>query len=206
MTDNVFMTRFGLLRHASTVWNLEKRIQGQHDSPLTKDGESQAAKWGRHLAVYTWDRIISSDLGRSVKTAALVNTTLQVPITTDSRLREQDWGEWTGKTLVQLRKESSRLLSLQEAAGWEFCPPEGESRKSVWKRNQNALLAAAEKWPKSTILVVAHEGVIKCLIYRLYGRRFLPGESPLLRAYHLHWLIHDGRSLRIEKINALELN
>ena len=37
------VTRFGLIRHAETVWNRERRVQGQMDSPLTSEGEQQAA-------------------------------------------------------------------------------------------------------------------------------------------------------------------
>jgi hypothetical protein len=30
------VTRFGLIRHAETVWNRERRVQGQMDSPLAQ--------------------------------------------------------------------------------------------------------------------------------------------------------------------------
>ena len=199
------ITRFGLLRHANTLWNQEKRIQGQDDSSLTEEGKAQAEKWGRRLKAYPWDLIIASDLGRTAHTATLVNKNLRVQLAYDPRLREQDWGTWTGKTLAKLKEDTTEPLSRQEAAGWEFCPPGGESRNRVWERSQNALLSAAEKWPGNRILVVTHEGVIKCLIYRICGRKFLPSESPLLRTGHLHRLIHDRGRLGIEKKNAMEL-
>ena len=43
------VTRFGLIRHAPTLWNAEKRIQGQGDSPLTPAGEQYAQQWGFFL-------------------------------------------------------------------------------------------------------------------------------------------------------------
>jgi probable phosphoglycerate mutase len=46
MKDQDKLTRFGLVRHAQTVWNREKKIQGQNDTPLTSDGKSQALRWG----------------------------------------------------------------------------------------------------------------------------------------------------------------
>ena len=68
-----------------------------------------------------------------------------------------------------------------------------------------ALSSAAERWPGKRILVVTHGGVIKTLIYRLSGRDFLPGEPPLFQGRQLHWLVHEEGGLRIEKVNALEL-
>jgi probable phosphoglycerate mutase len=107
--------------------------------------------------------------------------------------------------VAQLKKEASQLLAKQESAGWKFCPPGGEDRDTVWERSQRALKAAAGTWPGEKILVVTHEGVIKCLIYRLCGRQFLRTEPPLIRDYHFHWLIHNKEGLRIEEINAQAL-
>ncbi len=199
------MTWFALIRHANTEWNREKRIQGQHDSPLTDKGVSQARKWGDILKKYPWDRIISSDLGRAVHTATLINESLNVSITHDANMREQDWGEWSGKTPTQLKTDDPERFSRQIDAGWAFRPPGGESRHQVWKRAQYALLSIAEKRPGERILLVIHEGVIKCLVYRLCNRQFLPTEPALLRPRRLHWLIGDGDGFRVEKINALVL-
>ena len=83
-------TRFALIRHAQTVWNREKKIQGHSDSPLTADGEKQASSWGRILSRFSWDRILASDAGRARATAEIINAFLKVPLTIDSRLKEQD--------------------------------------------------------------------------------------------------------------------
>ena len=199
-------TWFGLLRHARTAWNEEERIQGQSDIPLTPEGRIQAREWGRHLKQHRWDRIITSDASRALETAALVNLSLRVSLVQDACLREQHWGEWTGKTVRQLREEVPQLLAEQEWAGWKFCPPGGENRNRVWERSQRVLKRAGEKWPGEKILVVTHEGVIKCLTYRLCDRQFLPSEAPLLRSYHFHWLIYDGEGLRLKEINAQALS
>jgi broad specificity phosphatase PhoE len=205
MPVNPVITRFGLIRHAETEWNQKKRIQGQHDSPITAEGEHQARQWGQVLAQERWDRILVSDTGRSLKTAGLINIDLQIPVVQDSRLREQNWGKWTGKRRSELRKEFARLLAEQEEKGWEFRPSGGEDRNMVFERSQEALEAAVEKWPGAKILVITHEGVIKCLIYRYCGRKFLPTETPLLRSLHLHRLIHDLHGFQIEAINSLSI-
>jgi probable phosphoglycerate mutase len=126
-------------------------------------------------------------------------------LTTDARLREQDWGQWIGKTVAQIKQAHPRLLAELEHAGWNFCPPGGEARISLLKRSQAALSAAAAQWPGTCILVVAHEGVMKSLIYYLCDRKFLPSEPAIIESGRLHWLMQTQAGLRLEKINALAL-
>jgi probable phosphoglycerate mutase len=205
MTDQYKITRFGLVRHAQTVWNREKKIQGQSDSPLTSDGKSQALRWGRMLKQFSWNRILASDIGRAMETAKIINQALNLSLQTDSRLREQDWGQWTGKTISQLKTDTPLELDAQVRAGWAFCPPGGEGRRSVLERGYQALREAAEKWPGDEILVITHEGVVKSLIYHLCGRKYLPGEPAIIKPYQLHWLVNDQDGLKIEEINALAM-
>ncbi|MDH3886710.1 MAG: histidine phosphatase family protein [Desulfobacterales bacterium] len=203
--DNRKITRFGLVRHAETVWNREKRIQGQSDSALTDRGSEDADNWGRRLSRFSWDRILMSDSGRAVETAETINHHLQAPAESDPRLREQDWGRWTGRRITQVETEVSSRLQEKQMRGWKFCPPGGEDRLGVWHRSHSALAEAANRWCGDTILIVTHEGVIKSLIYRLSGRQFLPDEPALIKSYNLHWLIFRNNVLRIEAINALAL-
>jgi broad specificity phosphatase PhoE len=206
MPSEKILTRFGLIRHAETLWNQESRIQGHRDSPLTDRGKKDADGWGRQLSRIPWDRILCSDLGRAVETAAIINYYLQIPFETDFRLREQDWGEWSAKRIAKIESEALPKLDETKRTGWQFCPPGGEDRLSVWQRSCQALIAAADKYPGDTILIVTHEGVIKSLIYRLYHRKYLPDEPALVKSLHLHWLMVGKNGLQIEKINALALS
>jgi broad specificity phosphatase PhoE len=200
-------TRFGLVRHAETFWNREKRIQGQSDSALTARGKKGADNWGRQLSRYAWNCILISDAGRAVETASRINNHLQAPVECDPRLREQDWGRWTGCLITQVEKEASQELPAGQMSGWKFCPPGGEDRLRVWQRSYEALTEAAHRRRGETILIVTHEGVIKSLIYKLSGLHFLPGDSDLIKRYHLHWLVDPGtgQGIKIEKLNALKL-
>ena len=205
MQDRGSHTRFGLIRHAQTVWNLDKMIQGQKDSSLTTAGREQSRTWGEQLAVLHFDRILTSDLGRTVATAELINQSLKLPMKKTSRLRELDWGTWTGRRIRDIESEIPRELRRLERAGWKFCPPGGESRRAAWMRSRNALEEASKRWPGETILTVTHEGVIKCLLYGLAERKFLPQEPAMIEPCHLHWLVTGETGLEIERVNAIEL-
>ena len=206
MPSGTTTTRFGLIRHAETVWNRENRIQGHLDSSLTDSGKNDADVWGRRLKRIEWNRIFGSDLGRAVDTAAIINCHLKIPFETDQRLREQDWGEWSAKPAEKIQYEELDKLDKDKRFGWQFCPPGGEDRISVWQRSHNALVDAARQWPGNTILVVTHEGVIKNLIYRLCNRLYAPGETSLIESRYLHWLVIKNSGLQLDRINALALS
>ena len=205
MTPSTPVTYFGIMRHGESRWNREKRIQGQSDSPLTPSGRQAADRWAQWLHRFTWDRLLVSDLGRARETATIINTVLKLPLTVDARLREQDWGKWTSYSIAELRRTESDRLQRLEASGWMFCPPGGESRETVWQRSSQALFDAASRWSGRSILVVTHAGVVKCLLYRLMRREFLPSEKSVLLPRALHRLQHSSRGLDIEACNAMDL-
>jgi broad specificity phosphatase PhoE len=200
-------TRFGLIRHATTQWNLEKRIQGKNDPGLCPEGIEQVQKWGKIVKdAETWDRIMVSGLRRTWETAEIINKDLNLPIEKDPRLNEQDWGEWNGKTYQDLMLETPQELMRQMASGWHFCPPEGEDRLSVWMRSLSAFHDMSIRWPGQKILVVCHGGVIRTLVNGTLKRNFLPDEACLIKPYHLHILTWKSDRLDIEVLNAVGLD
>lgn len=200
-STNTLKTTFGLLRHAQTEWNVQKRIQGHKDSPLTAEGAAAAREWGKSLREQGWSQILASDLGRVRETVENLQAFLDIPVQFDPLLREQDWGVWTGYTIVELENEHGKALAEQVHKGWNFCPPSGESRQSVYERANQALCEAAKHWPGKKILVVCHEGVLKALIYKLSNRHFLPGEPKLIKKNHLHLLQFSHGSVELEGVN-----
>ena len=56
-----------LWRHGQTVWNAERRFQGQSDIPLDETGQAQAERAARLLAALRPDLIVSSDLSRAAQ-------------------------------------------------------------------------------------------------------------------------------------------
>jgi broad specificity phosphatase PhoE len=202
-----FKTWFGLIRHGKTQWNLEKRIQGSNDTNLCSEGIEQVEKWGKILNnAEKWDRIVVSGLCRTWETAEIINKELNLPIEKYTRLNEQDWGVWNGKTYQDLILEQPKELERQMTSGWRFCPPGGEDRLSLWNRSVRVFNDMAVRWPGQKILVISHGGVIRTLIYGTMKRQFLQDEPSLIKPYHLHILIWENEGLKIEALNAVCLD
>ena len=199
------MIRLGMIRHARTPWNLEKRIQGSTDIPLSPEGKEEAARWGEILKSEPFDRILSSPLIRARETALILSDRMGIPVFHEPDLREQDFGDWEGQRITDIREKDPKAVEFQESRGWEFRPPGGESRIRVLERVTKAFERAVKNFENQYILVVTHQSVIKILIYDALKRTFGPDETPLVKDYFLHDLIWDG-TLRIQRINHLQLN
>jgi len=199
-------TYFHLMRHAPTEWNIAGRIQGHADSPLTPTGRLWAAGWGQRLAGSGITQLLCSDTGRALATAQAVQDALDLPLGTDPRLREQDWGQWTGCFPRRLKKESAKVYRRQQARGWQFRPPGGESHLEVLERALSALKDAAARHPGESILVVTHDGVIKCLLYHLAIRNGCGSPPQRPSPWHVHRLAADGSRISLQQINAFDLN
>ncbi len=199
-------THIFLMRHALTVWNLAGRIQGHHDTPLAPDGERQIAAWRTALDGWVLDRFYCSDLGRARTTADWLNQSHRLPLSEEPRLREQDWGRWTGRIQRRLKQEEPEAYTRQTSRGWQFRPPGGESQLEVLERALAALRDIIARHPGERILVVTHEGVLKCLVYHLAIRDGC-GQKPVAPApYHLHHLTGSARQLILKRANAVNLD
>lgn len=196
------MTVFGLLRHGETDWNAAGRMQGQSDdSRLTPAGEAWSRKCGEALDGLGYQRILASDLVRAVRTAEMVNAALRLPVDTDPRLREQDWGEWTGHTLKALRRDRPGAVEKQEFAAWGFRPEGGESREELLARTVAALGDAARAHPGSRILVITHQGPLRALIYRILGHGYERGKPDPVDDRAFHEIDYDGDRLTLRNLN-----
>ena len=108
-----------LWRHGQTVWNAERRFQGQSDIPLDETGQAQAGRAARLLAGLRPDLIVSSDLSRAASTAAALARLTGLEVSLDKDLRERHGGCWEGLTDSEIRARYPA-----EHASWN--PPDGE--------------------------------------------------------------------------------
>jgi len=75
-------TTLYLARHGETLWNVEGRLQGHLDSPLTEVGKRQAGWLRRSLESIPFDAIYTSPSGRAYHTAEILRGDRNVDIIT----------------------------------------------------------------------------------------------------------------------------
>ncbi len=148
-------TPLALIRHGTTEWNTDGRIQGSTDIPLSEVGRAEVGSWNMpaEFGDFVW---ISSPLSRARETAALLGAK---SVAIEPRIREMDWDRWEGLTLADLRRNFASELADKEARGIDFHAPGGESPRQVMERIK-PWLADIAKAGKPTV-AVTHKGVVR---------------------------------------------
>ncbi len=163
MTTTVYLTR-----HGQTQWNVEGRMQGWNDSPLTELGVKQAEWLGERLKGINLDKIYSSSSGRAYKTAEIINENKSVELISHDGLRELKLGKFQGLNQDEIKK----MYPEQYYNYWnkpEIYKPvgDGETIEELIERIDKAIMEIIEENTGKSILIVTHTMPIKALLCSL---------------------------------------
>lgn len=151
--------RLFVARHGQTQWNVENKVCGRTDLPLTEEGKVQAKLLAEKAADLNIDQIVSSPMLRARQTAATVAEYLGISVTVDERLIEQDYGIYEGVD----RKDPGFIANKRQFA---VRYPGGESMMDVAHRVYGLLDDVKREHEGKTVLLVCHGGV--CRLIRTY--------------------------------------
>ncbi|MGK8523796.1 histidine phosphatase family protein [Nocardia asteroides] len=122
-----------LLRHGVSTSNTARTLAGRSTGvELTERGEEQARTVAERLAGLPIERIVHSPLLRCQRTVAPLAEKFGLEPVFDDRLLEVDYGEWTGRSLVELLEEPLWKVVQRHASGAVF--PGGEGLAQVQAR------------------------------------------------------------------------
>ena len=164
-------TTLMVVRHGETEWNAQQRFQGHGDSPLTPKGRSDIRALGRRLKNVAFERLISSDLGRTMQTAALIAEQTGHAIVSEPLLRERHYGVMEGLTIPEIESRYAESLRQLISGDPEAVIPEGESHRQHYERNIRFVEQFLDTHAGGTALLVVHGGVLDSLL------RFVTGMS-----------------------------
>jgi len=171
-----------MVRHGQSTWNVEHRWQGQANPPLSQRGRNQA-----HAAtslVGAVDAVISSPQDRALETAAIIANSIGVgPVQVVENLYERHIGVWSGMTTSEIEAAHPGWIDAQKRLD------DWETDESVFKRVTAAMFDIRANFPRATLLVVTHGGVIAAIekglgtdegrIPNLHGRIFTVDDGEI---------------------------
>ena len=183
------MTTLLLVRHGHTDAagkRLTGRAPGVH---LNELGRRQAERLVERLEGVRIDAIVSSPLERCRETAAPLAKARRHTVDVGRAWIEVDYGEWTGRSISQLRRTKLWRRVMFAPSNVRF--PGGESLLEVQGRAVDATLDIAARHARGTVLVVSHADVIRLLVAHLAG----------MHADHLQRLSIDTASITAVSIS-----
>lgn len=160
-----------LSRHGQTVWHQENRYAGVSDVDLTDVGQAQAqllAHWAfRERPEY----IAVSPVRRARETAQPVAEVLGMDPVVVEGLREVSFGVAEGHTLSELECDSEGVDMVRRFRGDPVSHPfpGAEAPAAAATRGADALRGVAAAHPGCTVLVVAHNTLLRLALCRLLG-------------------------------------
>ena len=143
------------VRHGESQWNVQDKICGATDIPLTEKGHQQAINTGRVIveAGIHADEILYSPLQRAAETARHISEMTGIPLREEPRLTEQNFGIWEGTSPRNSLAFYQAKLNFINSFG------NGESMFRVAQRVYNLLDEL--KNGNRTCILVAHNGIAR---------------------------------------------
>jgi probable phosphoglycerate mutase len=139
-----------LMRHGQTLFNLQHKIQGWCDSPLTEVGIKQCEIAGQYFRDrnITFDHAYSSTSERASDTLEIV-TGGSMPYTRLKGIKEWNFGVYEGK---------DECLNPKPPYGDFFVQFGGEAEMQVRERMNRTLTEVMRKEDHQVVLAVSHGG------------------------------------------------
>ncbi|HCJ98622.1 MAG TPA: phosphoglycerate mutase GpmB [Serratia grimesii] len=163
------MLQVYLVRHGETEWNAARRIQGQSDSPLTANGEHQARLVAQRVSKQGITHVITSDLGRTRRTAQIIAEACGCEVIHDPRLRELHMGVLEERLIDSLTPQEEQWRKQMVDGTADGRIPQGESMSELGERMRAALESCLMLPEGSKPLIVSHGIALGCLISTVLG-------------------------------------
>ncbi len=158
------------LRHGQTEQSREDVFCGSGlDPELTGDGLQMAEAFAAAYHTLAWQGIYTSKLKRTIATARPLCA--QIGLTHQERdgLNEIAYGEWEGKTRIQIDHDHhDDYVNWMADPAWH-APTGGELAIAVARRALQAIDEMTEQFSEGNVLIVSHKATIRILLCSLLG-------------------------------------
>lgn len=150
-----------IVRHGETEKNKYGLIQGQTECDLNESGINKAKELIPLVRDLNIDVVISSPLKRAKDTARII-TEDRLPINTDDRIIERDWGLCEGASIDE----------VDTVECWNFYKNiddnEIEKVQDLLERVSSFIEDVKSRYPDRNVLIVTHSAVLRAFHYCLH--------------------------------------
>lgn len=165
MPDHLIVIRAG-----ATDYDLQERIRGTLDMPLSTEGAAAAARAGERLASGPPAAIYASADETAEETARIIAFACGVRPKQLPNLGNVDMGLWQGRLVDEIRDTQPRLHRQWQDNPWSVAPPEGELLEEACERVEAALEKIFKRHPAGSIAVVVPRPLDAIVTWLVSGR------------------------------------
>ena len=165
MPDHLIVIRAG-----ATDYDLQERIRGTLDMPLSTEGAAAAARAGERLASAPPAAIYASADETAEETARIIAAACGVRPKQLPNLGNVDMGLWQGRLVDEIRDTQPRLHRQWQDNPWSVAPPEGELLEEACERVEAALEKIFKRHPAGSIAVVVPRPLDAIVTWLVSGR------------------------------------
>jgi len=190
-------TRLCIVRHGETHWNTERRIQGHFDIGLNANGLGQAQATARGIGYHEFSALYSSDLMRTLQTAAVLGRVAGLSVKPETGLRERHYGRMQGMTYEE-------MLAQDEAEAERFRLRDpfydfgaGETLLDFADRIHGTVERLVSAHVGQALLLVTHGGVLDIIYRRATGRDLSAPRDFVVPNAALNWLEVSAEGWRL---------
>ncbi|GEM_PF-143471 len=178
------MTTIIFEAHGTTFDNEQGMASGHNDVKLSPLGEQNARDLGVRYVDVQIHAVFCSDLSRAYRTAEIAFVGRDIPIIKDARLRECDYGAWTGRPSKEIEADRSNRITASF--------PDGESYAQTSLRILGFLNEISQQYDGKTIMVIGHRAT-------QYGLERWINAIPLKEMVTAHWSWQPGWTYHLWK-------
>lgn len=158
-----------IARHHESKWNKLGVWTGSRDIGLTQHGKEMSIKMGALIKDTRMDYAFASLQVRSLETLTMMleaSGQPNIPIERSSALNERDYGDYTGKNKLEMKKLLGKEEYDRVHREWDCPIPRGETIKMVYERAvpyyKNVILPVL--LAGKNVLMVSHGNAIRALM------------------------------------------
>lgn len=150
------MAKLYFIRHGQSQWNVENKICGSTDIPLTDQGREQARRTAEVIISRNIHarKILYSPLSRAKETALIISELTGIPAFEEPQLIEQNFGMYEGQPRDSQEFKIAKSQFVNNYNG-------GESMLRLAQRIYNLLDTI--KSQNQDVILVAHNGISRVI-------------------------------------------
>jgi len=169
-----------LIRSGETDFDVEARVQGTIDLPLTIQGRTEVDAAAEELRSVPVEVIYCCPGEPAFSTARVIGRALDLPVKPLRELDNMHFGLWQGMPIEEIRRKQPKVFRGWQEDPTSVCPPEGEMFADVHARVVEALRKPLKKG--GPFAVVAPEPLatlVACVLKGEEPRLAGPLERPI---------------------------